>query len=119
MTGRTADALRDAGVPADEWSSTIVLASLLETIAVPEDQRPMVARVLLNRLDREQPLSVEAAVAYGLGSSEPVTTEQTMDPDNAYNTFVRFGLPPTAITTRRSPPSPPSRTPRTATGCGG
>lgn len=97
MTAKTVEVLKAANVPGDQWKAVLTKASLVEREAKLDVDRPKIARAIENRLDKEQPLSIDSAVAYGLGTTGAISIEDTQDPDNAYNTYVRIGLPPTPI----------------------
>ncbi|WP_456788273.1 endolytic transglycosylase MltG [Cellulomonas sp. P5_C5] len=98
MTAQTVAVLTAKGVPQDQWSTVLNKASLVEREArLPED-RPKVARAIENRLAKEMPLSVDSSVAYGLGKpGTGLTTADTQDASNVYNTYKHLGLPPTPI----------------------
>lgn len=89
------------------------LASIVEKEAVVDDERPIIARVYLNRLDDpehrpEKMLQADPTAAYGC-VVEPerasscttfdgkVTPALLRDPDNRYNTYKHPGLPPGPI----------------------
>ena len=72
----------------------IVLASLVEREAQLPKERPMVARVFLNRLRIEMPLQSCATIQYILGyPKEELTIADTQLP-SPYNTYLNPGLPP-------------------------
>jgi len=98
MTAQTVAVLTEKGVPQDQWATVLNKASLVEREArLPED-RPKVARAIENRLDREMKLDVDSSVAYGLGKpGTGLTTADTEDASNLYNTYRHLGLPPTPI----------------------
>lgn len=98
MTAQTVAVLTQKGVPQDQWWTVLNKASLVEREArLPED-RPKVARAIENRLAKEMKLDVDSAVAYGLGKpGTGLTTADTQDPNNPYNTYRHLGLPPTPI----------------------
>lgn len=78
--------------------SILILASLIEReVKIPEE-RPMVARVIYNRLAVPMPLQIDAATAYGAGKpGNELTTADLQDTSNPYNLRVLPGLPPTPI----------------------
>ena len=72
----------------------IVLASLIEREAQLPQERSMVARVFLNRLQLEMPLQSCATIQYILGyPKEELTIADTQLP-SPYNTYLHQGLPP-------------------------
>lgn len=83
----------------------LIVASLVEREAKTEDDRPLIARVILNRLqlkDREgnpapMPLQIDAALRYQQDPNLPYTVLKAID--SPYNTYLHVGLPPTPIAT--------------------
>jgi UPF0755 protein len=76
----------------------IVIASLIEREVVLDDERPLVASVIFNRLDLEMMLQIDATVVYALGGvPEGGLTRAHLDVDSPYNTYRNHGLPPTPI----------------------
>lgn len=73
----------------------IILASLIERETLIADERPMVARVIYNRLAASNPLGIDATTQYAIGRAPQYTSD--FDPESAYNTRARQGLPPTPI----------------------
>lgn len=80
-----------------EW---VTLASIVEKEAVIPAERPRIAGVFLNRLQRKIPLGADPTVEYSLGiqqtPDQPLTLAQVNTP-SAYNTYLNQGLPPTPI----------------------
>ena len=77
-----------------------VLASLVERETRFDDERGKVARVLYNRLERNQLLQVDATVIYALGKSADRNVRvlfKDLEVDSPYNTYKYPGLPPTPI----------------------
>jgi UPF0755 protein len=89
------EALEDRGfTPYD----AIVVASLIEREALLDEDRPLVASVIFNRLDGDIPLQLDATVVYVLGAlPEDGLTQADLEIDSPYNTYVVTGLPPTPI----------------------
>jgi UPF0755 protein len=75
----------------------LTIASMVEREAkVPED-RPKIARVIYNRLARNQPLQIDATVQYALGTNKPRLSSKDLQVASPYNTYLHAGLPPTPI----------------------
>ena len=74
----------------------LVIASLLEQESAPSDFAK-VARVVLNRLDRNMPLQFDSTVNYGLGTTILNLSQAQLNRDTPYNTYLHTGLPPTPI----------------------
>lgn len=78
----------------------IVVASLIERETRFDDERPMVAQVIYNRLKRKMPLGIDASIIYALGKSADKDVRvlfKDLEIDSPYNTYKRVGLPPTPI----------------------
>jgi len=98
MTAQTVAVLTQKGIPQDQWETVLNKASLVEREARLAEDRPKVARAIENRLEKEMPLDIDSSVAYGLNKpGTGVTTADTQDASNAYNTYKNLGLPPTPI----------------------
>ncbi|HKN38268.1 MAG TPA: endolytic transglycosylase MltG [Acidimicrobiia bacterium] len=75
----------------------IVGASLVESEAkVPED-RPLIASVISNRLEKGMKLQIDATVLYALGEHKDRVLNKDLEIDSPYNTYKVDGLPPTPI----------------------
>ncbi len=82
----------------------VTIASMIEREAKYEEDRPLVASVILNRLNISMPLQIDATVQYALGySKEEKTwwkknlTAYELQIKSPYNTYENNGLPPTPI----------------------
>lgn len=75
----------------------VTVASLVERESRVVEELPKVSRVIYNRLARQMPLGVDAAVLYGLGRSSGPLSKADLDKDTPYNNRLRAGLPPTPI----------------------
>lgn len=75
----------------------MIVASLIERETRVDEERPLVASVIYNRLEQGMPLQIDATVLYALGQwKERVLFEDT-EVDSPYNTYQVTGLPPTPI----------------------
>jgi UPF0755 protein len=81
----------------------VTLASLVERETAVNDERPLVASVLTNRLAKNMPLMTDPAVIYGLEVQNAyrgtIYQSDLADPrkDTPYNTYRHAGLPPGPI----------------------
>lgn len=80
--------------------NNIILASILERETKTDDERPVVAGILLKRLDAGWPLQADATIQYVVGTQDnfwPSVTPSDLQIDSPYNTYTNQGLPPTPI----------------------
>ena len=75
----------------------IIIASMIEAEASLDEERPMVARVIYNRIDEGMTLGIDATVQYAIGEHKEELTVTDLDVDSPYNTRKFPGLPPTPI----------------------
>lgn len=73
----------------------IVMASIIEAEVRLAEERPLVASVILNRLDDGSPLQMDSTVLYALGTRD--VAEFDPEVDSPYNTYQQSRLPPTPI----------------------
>jgi UPF0755 protein len=88
----------------DSLHTILILASLVEKEARFEDERPVIARVFINRLDTNRPLESCATVLYALRridyekyGGKTRLTEHDLKVKSPYNTYLQSGLPPGPI----------------------
>lgn len=78
----------------------VILASIIERETRTPDERPIVAGVLINRLNIGMGLQADATVQYAVGSAGnwwPVLTKDDLQVNSPYNTYLFRGLPPAPI----------------------
>jgi len=75
----------------------IVGASLVESEAKVKEDRPLIASVISNRLQKGMKLQIDATVLYALGAHKDRVLNKDLDIDSPYNTYKVDGLPPTPI----------------------
>ncbi len=77
----------------------VTLASIVEEEARVGEERPVIARVYLNRLEIGMLLQADPTVQYALGEPQPRLLYRHIDAvaDNPYNTYTQPGLPPGPI----------------------
>lgn len=73
----------------------IVLASLIESEVLLDEERPVVSSVIHNRLAEGMRLDIDATVLYALNTRD--VSQFNRDIDSPYNTYQVNGLPPTPI----------------------
>ncbi|NND03956.1 MAG: endolytic transglycosylase MltG, partial [Acidimicrobiia bacterium] len=74
----------------------LIVASMIEREAKLDEDRPLIASVIMNRLDAGIGLQIDATVLYALGEVRTLTTAD-LEVDSLYNTYKWAGLPPTPI----------------------
>ncbi len=76
----------------------LILASIVEKETGRASDRPMIATVFLNRLRRGMRLQTDPTVIYGMGDAfDGNLRRRDLTADTPYNTYTRYGLPPTPI----------------------
>jgi UPF0755 protein len=75
----------------------VIVASMIEAEAARNSERPLIARVIYNRLQEGTPLGIDATVIYALGEHKSSLTSADLAVDSPYNTREVSGLPPTPI----------------------
>ena len=75
----------------------IIIASLVEKEVKVEEELPLVAGIIENRLRKGMPLQVDATIQYALGSQRPKLYYKDLEVDSPYNTYKINGLPPGPI----------------------
>jgi UPF0755 protein len=75
----------------------LIVASLVESEAKVDEDRPKIARVIYNRLARGEPLGIDASVLYAIHQRKANLTDSDLKTASPYNTRLKAGLPPTPI----------------------
>jgi UPF0755 protein len=75
----------------------VTVASMIEAEAALDEERPMVARVIYNRIAEGMTLGIDATVQYAIGEHKEELTLTDLDVDSPYNTRKFTGIPPTPI----------------------
>ena len=90
------------------FNQSIILASILERETKTDTERPIVAGILINRLNAGMPLQVDATVQYAEATNRckftilscewwKPPTEADLSIDSPFNTYKHTGLPPAPI----------------------
>jgi UPF0755 protein len=92
---------RAPGLPLGSPEELLTLASIVEKETGVPEERPRVARVFVNRLERGMRLQTDPTVIYGITKGEGTLGRGLRASELAvatpYNTYVRLGLPPGPI----------------------
>jgi UPF0755 protein len=75
----------------------VTIASLVEREGKVDEDRPLIASVIYNRLRLGMPLEVDASIEYTFPEHHDVITKRDLEADSPYNTYRHTGLPPTPI----------------------
>ncbi|MCJ8011668.1 endolytic transglycosylase MltG [Paenibacillus sp. KQZ6P-2] len=86
--------LKDRGVTQHEL---LTIASLIEREVVVDKERPIVAGVIYNRLDKNMKLEIDATVQYALPEPKERLLYKDLKVESPYNTYLHEGLPPGPI----------------------
>jgi UPF0755 protein len=78
----------------DEDIETVVnIASMIEKEARIDSERPMISSVIINRLNINMMLQIDATVIYALGEHVNTVLESHLEINSPYNTYKNYGLP--------------------------
>ena len=93
---------REPGLPVSSVEEFVTLASIVEKETGRADERPRVASVFLNRLEKGMRLQSDPTIIYGIfgGEGKPgdrAILKADLDKETPYNTYLIKGLPPTPI----------------------
>lgn len=76
----------------------LVLASIIEKETALASERAVISGLFQQRLRRNMRLQTDPTVIYGMGATfDGNLRRQDLDRDTPYNSYTRFGLPPTPI----------------------
>lgn len=83
----------------DALRQALTLASLVEKETGLPTERPRVAGVYTNRIQKNMLLQCDPTIIYGIGPSfsGPIRRSHLKDTSNLYNTYIHPGLPPSPI----------------------
>jgi UPF0755 protein len=88
------DRAREMGFSVHE---VVTLASIVEKETAKDDERPVVASVFLNRLEKQMRLESDPTVIYGIENFNGNITQKDLRNVTPYNTYRIKGLPPGPI----------------------
>ncbi|MFN4180006.1 MAG: endolytic transglycosylase MltG, partial [Armatimonadota bacterium] len=75
----------------------VTIASMVQWEVKMDEERPIVAGVIINRLRRNMKLEIDATVLYALGQRKRRVLYRDLKVDSPYNTYRYRGLPPGPI----------------------
>jgi UPF0755 protein len=89
---------RTTAIPYQNSYEALIAASMIEKEGFLDAERPIIASVLVNRLNKAMLLQIDATVIYGMGDKYQGTIHKSdLLADTIYNTYLHKGLPPTPI----------------------
>ena len=75
----------------------LIIASMIDREVQIPGERRLVAEVIYNRLERGEPLGIDATIRYATGNYRKQLSPSELEINSPYNTRVVAGLPPTPI----------------------
>ena len=84
------------GKPKD-LNRIVTEASLIELEAGTDEDRPMIAGVIENRIKKDMPLELDASLMYALGKWRRLHFKDYKQIKSPYNLYLHKGFPPTPI----------------------
>lgn len=81
-----------------DFEDIIIMASIIQDEAYDGyEEKRMISGILWKRLEKGMRLQTDATLKYVTGRGSAQLTNKDLTSDNPYNTYTRYGLPPTPI----------------------
>ena len=77
-----------------EWQRYLIVASIIQKEAANNQEMPIIASVIYNRLKLGMPLQMDGTLNYGKYSHIKVTPKRIKMDKSGFNTYLNTGLPP-------------------------
>ena len=92
---------RERNLPLKTSFELVVLASIVESEAIKNSEKPIIASVFINRINRKMRLQSDPTVIYAITQGKTnlkrKLTRKDLKKSSVFNTYKVFGLPPTPI----------------------
>jgi len=88
---------RDENLPFKTPYEALIMASIVEKESAVAEERPLIAGLFVNRLRKRMRLQTDPTVIYGIENYDGNIRFRDLRKDTPYNTYTRYGLPPTPI----------------------
>jgi len=76
-----------------EWNKILTIASVIQKEAANNNEMPIVASVIYNRLKKDMALQMDGTLNYGKYSHIKVTPKRIREDKSGFNTYLNKGLP--------------------------
>ncbi|WP_099346324.1 endolytic transglycosylase MltG [Clostridium tertium] len=77
----------------EDIETVVTIASMIEKEARIDLERPVIASVIVNRLNIDMMLQIDATVIYALGEHVDTVLYSHLETNSPYNTYKNYGLP--------------------------
>lgn len=76
------------------WFKHVATASIVQKEAANNDEMPLIAAVIFNRIKQNMPLQMDGSLNYGAYSHTKITPDRIRNDNSPYNTYKHKGVPP-------------------------
>jgi len=81
----------------ENLNKALIVASLVELEVARDEERPIVAGVIYNRLKKGMPLQIDSTILYAQDRWHEPSRRDIRNTESPYNTYKHKGLPPTPV----------------------
>ena len=87
------DITKDLTIKEEDIEKVVNVASIIEKEARVDEDRPLIASVIYNRINKDMPLQIDATVIYAHGYYIESVRNRHLAIESKYNTYLHKGLP--------------------------